>query len=373
MQLVSFERRESESAAERPDAARRSASLGFESLDATRPGTRRLGAVLLAGRHAGSIVDLNRGLAIRLAGEDVGAPEAEADSLLPSDMHAFLRRGPAALVAARAALEFVADAVERYDAPDLLRGRRGRAAPARASLRSRPAPAQDRRRRAQLPRARPRARRRGAALRARALPQGALRGDRARRRDPAAGGDLARRLGGRAGGRDRLARARRLRAGRARLRGRLHRRQRRLGPGFPGRARPALHREVLRQLRAAGPGAGHRRRDPRSAGSRDPDAGLGRADAIRAHQGDDLRGRRDHRLRLAADDARAGRRAAHGNAGGSRRFAHAAALAARRRRRRGGDRAGGAAAKLRARFGRCSGSSAGCRRRARRASVPASS
>ena len=34
---------------ERPDAARRSASLGFESLDATRPGTRRLGAVLPAG------------------------------------------------------------------------------------------------------------------------------------------------------------------------------------------------------------------------------------------------------------------------------------------------------------------------------------
>lgn len=121
MQLVSFERRESESASERPDAARRSASLGFESLDTTRPGTRRLGAVLPAGPHAGSIVDLNRALAIRLAGEDVGAPEAEADSLLPSDMQAFLRRGPAALAAARAALAFAADAVGRYDAPDLLR------------------------------------------------------------------------------------------------------------------------------------------------------------------------------------------------------------------------------------------------------------
>jgi 2-keto-4-pentenoate hydratase/2-oxohepta-3-ene-1,7-dioic acid hydratase in catechol pathway len=121
MQLVSFERRESESAVDRPDVAQRSATLGFESLGATRPGTRRLGAVLLAGPHAGSIVDLNRGLAIRLAGEDVGAPETEADSLLPSDMHAFLRRGPAALATARAALEFVADAVERYDAPDLLR------------------------------------------------------------------------------------------------------------------------------------------------------------------------------------------------------------------------------------------------------------
>jgi acylpyruvate hydrolase len=120
MQLVSFERRVSESASERPDAVRRSASLGFESLDATRPGTRRLGAVLTAGPHAGSIVDLNRALAVRLAGEDVGAPEAEADSLLPSDMQAFLRRGPSALAAARAALEFAADAVDRYDAPDLL-------------------------------------------------------------------------------------------------------------------------------------------------------------------------------------------------------------------------------------------------------------
>ena len=88
MQLVSFERRESESASERPDAARRSATLGFESLDATRPGTRRLGAVLLAGPHAGSIVDLNRGLAIKLAGEDVGAPEAEAIPA-PSEMHDF--------------------------------------------------------------------------------------------------------------------------------------------------------------------------------------------------------------------------------------------------------------------------------------------
>ena len=126
MQLVSFERRTSDTASDRPEAGRRLASLadsalGFESLEATRPGVRRLGAVLPAGPHAGSIVDLNRALAIRLAGEDVGAPEAEADSLLPSEMHAFLRRGPAALAVARAALEFAADAVDRYDAPDLVR------------------------------------------------------------------------------------------------------------------------------------------------------------------------------------------------------------------------------------------------------------
>ena len=39
----------------------------------------------------------------------------------PPTMHAFLRRGPAALAVARAALEFAADAIDRYDAPDLLR------------------------------------------------------------------------------------------------------------------------------------------------------------------------------------------------------------------------------------------------------------
>jgi 2-keto-4-pentenoate hydratase/2-oxohepta-3-ene-1,7-dioic acid hydratase in catechol pathway len=127
MQLVSFERREGESA--RPEARdeRRSgslgdAALGYESLEPLRPGARRVGAVLPAGAHAGSIVDLNRALAVKLAAEDVGAPEAEADSLLPPEINTFLRRGAGAIAAARVALEFAADAVERYDAPDLLRG-----------------------------------------------------------------------------------------------------------------------------------------------------------------------------------------------------------------------------------------------------------
>jgi acylpyruvate hydrolase len=126
MQLVSFERRDGEAPAERPGAQEHGASLGdaalgLETLEATRPGARRLGAVLPAGAHAGQIVDLNRALAIKLASEDVGAPEAEADSLLPAEVHAFLRRGAPALAEARAALEFAADAVDRYDAPDLLR------------------------------------------------------------------------------------------------------------------------------------------------------------------------------------------------------------------------------------------------------------
>ena len=65
------------------------------------------------------MVDLSRALAVKLALEDAGAPEAEAESLIPSDPIAFLAHGPTALAAARGALEFVRDALERYDAPDL--------------------------------------------------------------------------------------------------------------------------------------------------------------------------------------------------------------------------------------------------------------
>jgi acylpyruvate hydrolase len=67
------------------------------------------------------VVDLNRALAVLHALEDVGAPEAQADSLLPTDTQAFLRQLPRALPAAQRALEFVTRASERYDAPDLLR------------------------------------------------------------------------------------------------------------------------------------------------------------------------------------------------------------------------------------------------------------
>lgn len=125
MHLVTFERRvgEESHAAGRGDAvpSMGDAVLGFEMLESSRPGVRRLGALVARGPHAGAIVDLNRALAIRLAGEDAGAPEAEADSLLPSDVHLFLRRLPDALEEAGAALEFAADALERYDAPDVLR------------------------------------------------------------------------------------------------------------------------------------------------------------------------------------------------------------------------------------------------------------
>jgi 2-keto-4-pentenoate hydratase/2-oxohepta-3-ene-1,7-dioic acid hydratase in catechol pathway len=118
LQLVTFERTRADA---RADHSMRDVALGFEALDETTPGSRRLGAILPAGPAAGAIVDLNRALAVKLASEDAGAPEAEADSLLPSGMLAFLRDGPRALEAARTAFDFASDALLRYDAPDLRR------------------------------------------------------------------------------------------------------------------------------------------------------------------------------------------------------------------------------------------------------------
>jgi 2-keto-4-pentenoate hydratase/2-oxohepta-3-ene-1,7-dioic acid hydratase in catechol pathway len=67
------------------------------------------------------VVDLNRALAIKLAYDDVGAPEVEANSLVPSDMLSFLRLGPAALKAAKVALDFAIETLDCYNAPDFLR------------------------------------------------------------------------------------------------------------------------------------------------------------------------------------------------------------------------------------------------------------
>ena len=123
MQLVAFEH--SERVGEhtsRPGSSSGSmntAVLGFEALEAVRHGTRRLGAIVPSGPHEGAVIDLNRALAVKLASEDGGAPECEADSLLPSDPQVFVRRFSTAVDAARATLAFVADALERYDAPDL--------------------------------------------------------------------------------------------------------------------------------------------------------------------------------------------------------------------------------------------------------------
>lgn len=71
---------------------------------------RRVGA-----RLRGGWLDLNRALARKLEAEDAGAPEAEADSLLPADMRAFLARGRVGMDAAREALAFAVDALEREE------------------------------------------------------------------------------------------------------------------------------------------------------------------------------------------------------------------------------------------------------------------
>jgi acylpyruvate hydrolase len=98
-------------------------ALGFSNLELLRPGMWRLGAIVPTGSDVGSIIDLNRALAVKLAGEDVGAPEAEADSLLPSNMLALLSAGPSAMAMARDAFDWAIRSLRTFDGPDLERGR----------------------------------------------------------------------------------------------------------------------------------------------------------------------------------------------------------------------------------------------------------
>lgn len=118
MRLVTFERREDEATSQ---GRLGEADLGVEILECSAGGTRRLGALLGPGPRSGDVVDLNRALALKLACDDVGAPEAEADSLVPSDMRAFLQHGRRARRAAEETLAWVLDGLERYDGPDLVR------------------------------------------------------------------------------------------------------------------------------------------------------------------------------------------------------------------------------------------------------------
>jgi 2-keto-4-pentenoate hydratase/2-oxohepta-3-ene-1,7-dioic acid hydratase in catechol pathway len=123
MQLVAFEHRErpaDRSPVRQEMGSMGAAALGFETLEAVRHGSRRIGAVVPDGEHVGAILDLNRALAVKLASEDAGAPECEADSLLPAEPLAFLQRLPLSLEAARAALAFASQALVRFDGPDLL-------------------------------------------------------------------------------------------------------------------------------------------------------------------------------------------------------------------------------------------------------------
>ncbi len=122
--LVCFEHRTDDLAARPPERRTRGdatdcAAPNLDALGASWPGTRRLGALLTQGPRAGDVVDLNSAFAVMLAMQDVGAPEAEADSLLPADAMRFLQRLDGALPHARSALAFVLDALGRWDVPDL--------------------------------------------------------------------------------------------------------------------------------------------------------------------------------------------------------------------------------------------------------------
>ena len=69
MQIVTFERTSKDAAgdsthSDRVPTSMGNAALGFESLDAHRPGARRLGAIIPGGPQEGSVVDLNRALAV---------------------------------------------------------------------------------------------------------------------------------------------------------------------------------------------------------------------------------------------------------------------------------------------------------------------
>lgn len=122
MRLVSFERRRDGAF---PGARGKVRSAGVEPARSTpeisedaAPCAHRLGALIADGPRAGDVVDLNRALAVKLAMEDSPLPEAEADSVLPSDLLACLRHGAASIEAAARALDFALASLARFDGPD---------------------------------------------------------------------------------------------------------------------------------------------------------------------------------------------------------------------------------------------------------------
>ncbi len=115
MHLVTFERRRPRAVSATSRAALELASGGLEGLEEPPALGRRVGALL----GPDEVVDLNRALALKFAVEDAGAPEAEADSLLPAEPLEMLRSWEDVLPEARAALAFVEGMRRRWDGPDL--------------------------------------------------------------------------------------------------------------------------------------------------------------------------------------------------------------------------------------------------------------
>ncbi|MDJ0851624.1 MAG: fumarylacetoacetate hydrolase family protein [Myxococcota bacterium] len=115
---MTFERLSGESASSTARGALQESYGGREELEDAPAAGRRLGA-LVATAAGPSVVDLNRALALKLGLDDAGAPEAEADSLLPPDPLDFLRGFEASLPAARRALAFALEFERRFDGPDL--------------------------------------------------------------------------------------------------------------------------------------------------------------------------------------------------------------------------------------------------------------
>lgn len=105
MHIVCFERAHGPRSAERGG--------GPDAREATGPRDLRVGALLSAGPRPGTVVDLNRALAVQLALQRAAAPEAEADARLPCEPLAFLRAFPSARAAAKDTLAFASDALQR--------------------------------------------------------------------------------------------------------------------------------------------------------------------------------------------------------------------------------------------------------------------
>jgi acylpyruvate hydrolase len=120
MRLVTFERRGAGSRKPTRRGELRETYRGLADLDEGPAGGRRIGALIPTdATQPFDLLDLHRALTIQLAIEDVGAPEAEADSMLPAAALSFLDHFASALATARSVESFVHRLLERFAAAEL--------------------------------------------------------------------------------------------------------------------------------------------------------------------------------------------------------------------------------------------------------------